>query len=53
MAGFGNLDWERTHEAALQTSFVVSALVEGGATCVGKTVVTEMAYRFVLGSSSF
>lgn len=53
MTGFGNLDWERTHEAASQTSSVVSALVEGGATCVGKTVVAEMAYRFVLGSSSF
>ncbi|XP_058180805.1 translocon at the outer membrane of chloroplasts 64 [Rhododendron vialii] len=44
VTGFGNLDWERTHEAASQTSSVVSALVEGGATCVGKTVVAEMAY---------
>ncbi|CAL5445276.1 unnamed protein product [Camellia sinensis] len=44
VTGFGNLDWVRTHEAASRTSFVVSALVEGGATCVGKTVVDEMAY---------
>lgn len=44
VTGFGNLDWERTHVAASQTSSVVSALVEGGATCVGKTVVDEMAY---------
>ncbi|PSS26689.1 Translocon at the outer membrane of chloroplasts like [Actinidia chinensis var. chinensis] len=44
VTGFGNPDWVRTHEAASRTAFVVSALVEGGATCVGKTVVDEMAY---------
>ncbi|XAR63968.1 Amidase [Bertholletia excelsa] len=44
VTGFGNLDWARTHEAASQTSFVVSTLVEGGATCVGKTVIDEMSY---------
>lgn len=26
---------------------MVSTLVEGGATCVGKTVVDELAYRYV------
>ncbi|KAI3735694.1 hypothetical protein L6452_15202 [Arctium lappa] len=44
VTGFGNPDWERTHEAASQTSPVVSALVDGGATCVGKTVVDEMSF---------
>ncbi|KAI8019953.1 Translocon at the outer membrane of chloroplasts 64 [Camellia lanceoleosa] len=44
VTGFGNPDWARTHEAASQTSPVLSALIEGGATCIGKTVVDEMAY---------
>ncbi|KAK4414189.1 Translocon at the outer membrane of chloroplasts 64 [Sesamum alatum] len=43
VTGFGNPDWSRTHEAAPQTCPVVAALVEGGATCVGKTVVDDMA----------
>ncbi|KAK2664521.1 hypothetical protein Ddye_003095 [Dipteronia dyeriana] len=42
--GFGHPDWARTHEAASRTAHVVSTLVEGGATCVGKTVVDELAY---------
>lgn len=44
VTGFGHPEWEKTHEAASQTSSVVSALVDGGATCVGKTVVDEMAF---------
>ncbi|XP_022725878.1 outer envelope protein 64, chloroplastic-like isoform X2 [Durio zibethinus] len=44
VTGFGHPDWVRTHEASSQTSPVVLALVEGGATCVGKTVVDELAY---------
>ncbi|KAJ6340390.1 hypothetical protein OIU77_008198 [Salix suchowensis] len=44
VTGFGHPDWAKTHEAASQTSAVVSTLVEGGATCVGKTVVDELAY---------
>ncbi|PKI44190.1 hypothetical protein CRG98_035427, partial [Punica granatum] len=44
VTGFGHPDWARTHEAASRTSPVVAGLVEGGATCVGKTVVDEMAY---------
>nr|DAD32116.1 TPA_asm: hypothetical protein HUJ06_010967 [Nelumbo nucifera] len=44
VTGFGNPDWVKTHEAATRTSPVVSSLVEGGATCVGKTVVDDMAY---------
>ncbi|KAK9091581.1 hypothetical protein Sjap_024758 [Stephania japonica] len=43
VTGFGNLDWVRTHEAAARTSPVVSMVIEGGATCIGKTVVDEMA----------
>ncbi|PWA74584.1 translocon at the outer membrane of chloroplasts 64 [Artemisia annua] len=46
VTGFGNPEWEKTHEAASQTSSVVSALVDGGATCVGTTVVDDMAFGF-------
>lgn len=45
VTGFGNPDWTRTHEPALRTSPLVSALIEGGATCAGKTVLDDMAYR--------
>ncbi|KAG7578216.1 Amidase signature (AS) superfamily [Arabidopsis thaliana x Arabidopsis arenosa] len=44
VTGFGHPDWVRTHEAAASTCPVVSTLVEGGATCVGKTVVDELAF---------
>lgn len=44
VTGFGNPDWARTHEAASKTGSVVSAVVEGGATCVGKTIIDEMAF---------
>ncbi|KAM6592422.1 hypothetical protein CsatA_000125 [Cannabis sativa] len=44
VTGFGHPDWARTHEAASGTCSVVSTLVEGGATCIGKTVVDELAY---------
>ncbi|CAN7019319.1 hypothetical protein BRARA_F00419 [Brassica rapa] len=44
VSGFGHPEWIRTHEAAASTSHVVSVLVEGGATCVGKTVVGEFAF---------
>ena len=49
MTGFGNPDWARTHPAA--TSTAVLAVLRGGATCVGKTVLDEMAYRLVLKKS--
>ncbi|XP_035546720.1 translocon at the outer membrane of chloroplasts 64-like isoform X1 [Juglans regia] len=42
--GFGHPDWVKTHEKASWTSPVVTTLVEGGATCIGKTVVDELAY---------
>ncbi|MED6109176.1 Translocon at the outer membrane of chloroplasts 64 [Stylosanthes scabra] len=41
---FGHPDWARTHEAASSTSPVVSALVEAGATCLGTTLVDDLAY---------
>ncbi|XP_062083487.1 uncharacterized protein LOC133789746 [Humulus lupulus] len=44
VTGFGHPDWARTHEAASGTCPVVSTLVEGGATCIGKIVVDELAY---------
>ncbi|CAN6931511.1 unnamed protein product [Brassica oleracea] len=34
-----------THEAASSTCPVVSTLVEGGATCLGKTAVDQLAFR--------
>ncbi|XP_024027623.1 amidase 1 isoform X1 [Morus notabilis] len=42
--GFGNPDWARTHPAATSTAPAVLAILRAGATCVGKTVMDEMAY---------
>lgn len=47
VTGFGHPDWARTHDSASGTSPVVSSLVEGGATCTGKTVVDELSYGYV------
>ncbi|KAL4637070.1 hypothetical protein ACB092_03G054300 [Castanea dentata] len=44
VTGFGNPDWVRTHPAATSTAPAVLAVLRGGATCVGKTVLDEMAY---------
>ncbi|KAJ1293957.1 hypothetical protein BS78_01G109600 [Paspalum vaginatum] len=44
ITSFGSLEWAKTHDAETQTSPVVSALVNDGAICVGKTVIDEMAY---------
>ncbi|XP_058216414.1 amidase 1-like isoform X1 [Rhododendron vialii] len=44
VTGFGNPDWARTHSAATTTAPAVLAVLSGGATCVGKTVMDEMAY---------
>ncbi|WOH14384.1 hypothetical protein DCAR_0933903 [Daucus carota subsp. sativus] len=44
VTGFGNPDWVRTHSAATSTAPVITALLRAGATCVGKTVLDEMAY---------
>ncbi|XP_021750551.1 outer envelope protein 64, chloroplastic-like [Chenopodium quinoa] len=47
VTGFGNPDWARTHQAASRTASVVSTLVDGGATCIGKTIIDEMAYSVI------
>ncbi|XP_065615965.1 amidase 1-like [Quercus suber] len=44
VTGFGNPDWARTHPAATSTAPAVSSLLRAGATCIGKTVMDEMAY---------
>ncbi|CAA2961410.1 amidase 1-like, partial [Olea europaea subsp. europaea] len=44
VAGFGNPDWARTHSAAVSTAPAVLDMLKAGATCVGKTVMDEMAY---------
>ncbi|PKA62281.1 Amidase 1 [Apostasia shenzhenica] len=45
VTGFGNPDWARTHLPATSMAPTVLALLKAGATCVGKTVMDEMAYR--------
>ncbi|GJR50526.1 amidase 1 [Tanacetum coccineum] len=44
VTGFGNPDWLRTHSAATSTAPAVFAMLNAGATCVGRTVMDEMAY---------
>ncbi|OMO62477.1 Amidase [Corchorus capsularis] len=44
VTGFGNPDWKRTHSAAVSTAPSVLDVLRAGATCVGKTVMDEMAY---------
>ncbi|KAJ8751918.1 hypothetical protein K2173_000664 [Erythroxylum novogranatense] len=44
VTGFGNPDWARTHRAATSTAPSVLDVLRGGATCIGKTIVDEMAY---------
>ncbi|GMJ12920.1 ARABIDOPSIS THALIANA TRANSLOCON AT THE OUTER MEMBRANE OF CHLOROPLASTS 64-V, outer membrane 64 [Hibiscus trionum] len=44
VTGFGSPDWQRTHEPADQTAVVITALLENGAKCVGKTVMDELAF---------
>ncbi|KAF2294053.1 hypothetical protein GH714_007121 [Hevea brasiliensis] len=43
VTGFGNPDWRRTHDVAEKMAVVVTALLKNGATCVGKTVMDELA----------
>ncbi|KAJ1389291.1 Amidase signature domain [Sesbania bispinosa] len=42
--GFGNPDWERTHSEATSIAPTIVALLKAGATCVGTTVMDELAY---------
>ncbi|XWS64562.1 hypothetical protein CRYUN_Cryun05aG0014700 [Craigia yunnanensis] len=44
VTGFGNPDWARTHSAATSTAPAVLDILRAGATCVGKTIMDEMAY---------
>ena len=48
VTGFGNPEWARTHPVATSTAPTVSALLRAGATCVGRTVMDELAYWFEL-----
>ncbi|KAJ6818093.1 outer envelope protein 64, chloroplastic [Iris pallida] len=51
VTGLGDPDRARTAEPAAQTAAAVAALVEGGATCVGKTVVEDLASRSMSGEN--
>ncbi|CAL4885430.1 unnamed protein product [Urochloa decumbens] len=44
VAGFGNPDWKRTHEAPRHTSVTVTMLQKQGGTCVGRTVMDELGF---------
>ncbi|MBB5391562.1 MULTISPECIES: amidase [unclassified Herbaspirillum] len=44
VTGAGNPDWLRTHAPATATSPLVTALLNAGATLVGKTLTDEIAY---------
>nr|CAB3451126.1 unnamed protein product [Digitaria exilis] len=44
VAGFGNPDWKRTHEAPRHTSVAVTMLQKQGGTCVGRTVMDELGF---------
>ena len=44
VSGCGNPDWLRTHEPATATASTIVALVDAGATMIGKTVTDELAY---------
>ena len=51
VTGGGNPDWQATHEAAKHTAWVVSRLVEAGATMVGKTITDEIT-RGIFGENA-
>ncbi|MBA0591647.1 outer envelope protein 64, mitochondrial isoform X1 [Gossypium raimondii] len=44
VTGFGNPDWRRTHEPSDKMALVLTALLQNGAKCVGKTVMDELAF---------
>lgn len=48
VTGFGNPHWKRTHSEAEKTAIVVTALLSSGATCVGKTVMDEFSFGYVI-----
>lgn len=46
ITGFGSPEWEKTHEKATKTAAVLETLKQGGATCIGKTVMDELGFRY-------
>ncbi|RZC64513.1 hypothetical protein C5167_008207 [Papaver somniferum] len=44
VSGFGNPDWEKTHDPATKSALVVTWMLKNGATFVGKTVMDELAF---------
>ena len=50
VAGGGNPDWKATHPPAQKTAWVIQALVDAGATMVGKTHTDELT-RGILGEN--
>lgn len=53
VTAFGSVDWKRTHEAAGKTALVVTALLKNGAACVGKTIMGELGFGYILHSLCF
>lgn len=47
VTGYGNPEWLRTHTRAEQTASAVQALLDSGATMVGKTHTDELAYSLM------
>lgn len=48
VTGFGNPQWKKTHGEAGKTAIVITALLSNGATCVGKTVMDEFSFGYVM-----
>lgn len=46
ITGFGSPEWEKTHEKATKTAAVLEILKQGGATCIGKTVMDELGFKY-------
>jgi amidase len=51
VTGGGNPDWKATHPAAATSAWAVRALVEAGATMVGKTITDEIT-RGIFGENA-
>jgi amidase len=47
ITGYGNPDWARTHPPATATAPAVQALLDAGATLLGKTHTDELAYSLM------
>lgn len=53
VAGYGNPAWLLSHEPATRTAQAVKALLEAGATCVGKLHMDELGFRYTILSPFF